>query len=107
VLENAREAADWLCSRAASVLGAESVVAPCTPWMAGEDFAYFLREVPGAFAFLGCAKDGSSLSANPPNHHPSFDVDEDCLPAGAAVLASLALSPGPKARNREGDRETR
>jgi amidohydrolase len=58
------------------------------PVMAGEDFAYYLEKVPGAFAFLGCAGAGMPCFIN---HHPSFDLDERCLPLGAELLAGLAL----------------
>lgn len=50
--------------------------------MGGEDFGFMTEAIPGAMFFLGCApKDGiSSL------HAPTFDLDEDCLPVGAAIL---------------------
>jgi amidohydrolase len=56
------------------------------PIMGGEDFAYYLQKVPGAFIFLG-AGDGHES----PHHHPAFDIDEKALPAGALLLVSLAL----------------
>lgn len=65
-----------------------NVVDSLPPIMAGEDFAYYLERVPGAFAFLGCAGEGTPCFMN---HHPCFDLDESCLPLGAALLASLAL----------------
>jgi amidohydrolase len=68
--------------------GSLRVIESFPPLMAGEDFAYYLEKVPGAFAFLGCAGAGTPCFIN---HHPSFDLDEGCLPLGAALLASLAL----------------
>jgi amidohydrolase len=56
------------------------------PVMGGEDFAYYLKKVPGAFIFLG-AGDGHEF----PHHHPAFDIDEKALPMGALLNASLAL----------------
>jgi len=56
------------------------------PIMGGEDFAYYLQKVPGAFIFLG-AGDGREF----PHHHPAFDIDEKALPMGVLLLASLAL----------------
>jgi amidohydrolase len=54
--------------------------------MGGEDFAYYLQKVPGAFLFLG-AGDGREF----PHHHPAFDIDEKALPVGVLLLTSLAL----------------
>jgi amidohydrolase len=54
--------------------------------MGGEDFAYYLQKIPGAFLFMG-AGDGTRH----PHHHPGFDIDEQALAPAAALLASLAL----------------
>ncbi len=56
------------------------------PVMGGEDFAYYLQKVPGAFFFLG-AGDGQEY----PHHHPRFDFDEDVLPEGVQLMCALAL----------------
>jgi len=59
------------------------------PQGGGEDFAYYCREVPGAFAFLGVANPEKGLFF--PHHHPRFDIDEAALPFGAALLARFAI----------------
>ncbi len=46
--------------------------------MGGEDMAYYLQEVPGAFFFLGAAPDQSDLVF--PHHHPKFQLDERAVP---------------------------
>ena len=61
----------------------------CPPVAAAEDFAYFLREVPGAFAFVGAGNAERGIVA--PHHAPSFDIDESALPLGAELLARIAL----------------
>ncbi|MBM3292987.1 MAG: amidohydrolase [Candidatus Aminicenantes bacterium] len=76
---------DFALAVAARLFGGKSVV-PIRPVMGGEDFAYYLREVPGAFLFFG-AGDGTRF----PHHHPGFDLDEKALPSAAALLAGLAL----------------
>jgi amidohydrolase len=54
--------------------------------MGAEDFAFLAREAPGCFFWLGAGIEG-----DPRNHHsPRFDIDESCLPRGAAVLAEAA-----------------
>ena len=55
--------------------------------MGAEDFGYFSSIVPGAMFKLGCKIEGNERK----HHNPTFDVDEACLPIGAAVLAEAAL----------------
>ncbi len=56
--------------------------------MGGEDFAFMARASRGAMAWLGVKEPGG-----PPRflHHPEFDLDEEALPIGAALLAQTAL----------------
>ena len=70
---------------AASVVGPRSVL-PMHPFMGAEDFAYIAAEVPSAFFWVGAALDDPR-----DHHHPRFDIDEDVLPLGAALLARAAL----------------
>ncbi|MFL0361535.1 M20 family metallopeptidase [Pseudobacillus sp. 179-B 2D1 NHS] len=56
--------------------------------LGGEDFGYMTREVPGAMFFLGCAL---SDGVNRDLHTNIFDIDERCLPVGAAILSEAAL----------------
>jgi amidohydrolase len=71
----------------ADLLGAENVaMAPLQ--MGGEDFSYFAEEAPGCFFFIGGATPGQPMRLH---HHPRFDVDERCLPLGAALLAEAAV----------------
>ena len=57
-----------------------------SPAATAEDFAFMLQQVPGAYIWIGSRKGESS----PPLHHPAFDFNDEALPAGAALLASLA-----------------
>jgi amidohydrolase len=57
------------------------------PSMGSEDFAFYAREVPSAFVFLGTREEGRSA----PLHSPQFDFNEAVLPLGAALLAQTAL----------------
>jgi amidohydrolase len=56
--------------------------------LGGEDFAFFLAEVPGCFAFVGAAPAGR---AGPPHHSPTFDIEEEALVVGAELLSRTAL----------------
>ncbi|WP_442955868.1 M20 metallopeptidase family protein [Paenibacillus sp. y28] len=60
------------------------------PSMGGEDFAYYSHSVPSVFFRLGIS-DGSAATGYP-LHHPRFDLDENALPYGAAMLAAIALN---------------
>jgi amidohydrolase len=73
---------------AARVVGAERVV-ELAPLAASEDFAHFLKAVPGAFVFVGAGNPAKGIVA--PHHAPAFDIDEDALPRGAELLVRLAL----------------
>ncbi|MBT9584913.1 amidohydrolase [bacterium] len=46
--------------------------------MGGEDMAYYLQEVPGAFFFLGAAPAAKERTF--PHHHPKFQLDERAVP---------------------------
>lgn len=69
------------------LLGADGVLElPFDTW--AEDFGYITARVPAAIFFLGVA---SERVPRPIWHSPAFDLDEDALPVGAAVLAGAAL----------------
>jgi metal-dependent amidase/aminoacylase/carboxypeptidase family protein len=57
------------------------------PEMGSEDFGAFSELAPGAMFSLGCLIEGDKRR----HHDPSFDIDERCLPIGAAILAETAL----------------
>ncbi|MCR8635656.1 M20 metallopeptidase family protein [Paenibacillus radicis (ex Xue et al. 2023)] len=59
------------------------------PSMGGEDFSYYAEQVPGLFFRLGVRNEEKGFIH--PLHHPLFDLDEDSLPVGSAMLAQLAL----------------
>ncbi|MEC0134222.1 MULTISPECIES: amidohydrolase [Paenibacillus] len=52
--------------------------------LAGEDFAFYQRVVPGLFVFVGT--EGSQEW-----HHPAFNLDERALPVAARFLADVAV----------------
>lgn len=76
---------DFVGEVARKTLGAKKIKS-IDPIMGGEDFAYFLQKLPGAFLFFGMG-DGMRF----PHHHPAFDLDEKALPLATLLLSSLAL----------------
>ncbi len=81
VVEAVRKAAEL-------VVGPEGVASDRRT-MGSEDAAYFTREVPGCYFFLGSANPERGLDA--PHHNPGFDFDEDVLPIGVAVMTETVL----------------
>lgn len=77
-------------AEAIKLLGTNGVRDLNCPSMGGEDFASYLQKVPGAFFYLGVKN--QAKGTNFTWHHPRFDLDEEALPIGAAVLAQSAGS---------------
>ncbi|MGH7699352.1 MAG: M20 metallopeptidase family protein [Gemmatimonadales bacterium] len=71
---------------AAEIVGPDAVL-PGVRTLGGEDMAFFLAAVPGAFAFVGSAPRGR---AGAPHHSPGFDIDEDALVIGTELLTRTA-----------------
>lgn len=57
------------------------------PNMGGEDFAYYLEKVPGAFMFLSSSNPAKHTDV--PHHNPKFNVDEDVFWRGSAIFVKL------------------
>lgn len=83
------EATESIVGSVKELFGDEAMKKIDDPLMGGEDFAYYLEEVPGTFLFL----------TNPQNidgefhghHHAKFDVDEDYFYMGAASFVKASL----------------
>lgn len=75
----------------ATALGGEAAwLAMPAPMMGAEDFAYVLRDIPGAMAFLGVAAAGSDPRTNPPLHNTRMTVDEATMAKGVALHCAVA-----------------
>jgi amidohydrolase len=84
-LVNDPASVDFVLDVVKRILGEERIK-PIAPVMGGEDFAYYLQKIPGAFLFFG-AGDGTRF----PHHHPGFDFDEKALPQAVLLMTSLAI----------------
>jgi len=71
-----------------ALLGPENVAFLETPSMGGEDFAYYVREVPGAMFRLGVGTDVTAL------HTPTYNFSDGALAHGVGMFAHLALGSG-------------
>jgi hippurate hydrolase len=72
------------------IAGEEGWVELSSPIMGAEDFAYVLREIPGAMAFIGVAPDGSDPASNPPLHNTRMTIAEDVMAKGVALHCAFA-----------------
>jgi len=84
VMVNEERMTELVRKVAIDLLGEEKVL-PKEPAMGAEDFSYFLAQAPGAMFRLGIKKGEMR-----PGHSPHFDLDEEALPIGAAILAESA-----------------
>lgn len=71
---------------ATDLFGAD-VLHPAEAGMGAEDFGYMSRKAPGVMMMLGAKLD----TTNRPHHSPIFDIAEDPMAMGAAVLAETAV----------------
>lgn len=58
----------------------------------GEDFSFFAREVPAAFAWLGCRPEGVEPGDMPPLHNAAFLPDPLALSLGVRYITAAAVS---------------
>jgi hippurate hydrolase len=68
------------------VLGTSHVLRERPPRMGGEDFSYMALRVPGCFVRIGMAAGDKGTT---PVHNPNYDFNDDILPIGASLWATL------------------
>jgi amidohydrolase len=83
-----------LALAAARRAGLQAAVAPA-PAFTSEDFAFMLRERPGAYLWLGQGRGAGA--ADPALHHPAYDFNDGALPLGVAWFAAVARAALPTA----------
>ncbi|MCU0886508.1 MAG: amidohydrolase [Rubritepida sp.] len=74
---------------AAALVGEGQVKREFPAVMGGEDFAFMLEKVPGAYAVIG---NGDSAEV----HNPRFDFNDAAIPYGAALLAAVVERKAPR-----------
>ena len=86
---NAPDACALVQRTAQRLMGHDRVIVPDKTAMTGEDFSFYLREIPGAFYWLGCQKEGEPFY---PLHSDHFSPDEAAMKTGLEVMLSSALA---------------
>jgi hippurate hydrolase len=84
---NPEQAAGWAREAAVRVLGYDAVVPLGITNMGGEDFAYYMERIPGAFLRIGAREPHGDPT---PAHTPQFFAADGSVFVGAAVLAETA-----------------
>ena len=82
---NTLDEAVFACDVAESIVGAGNLVRNMEPSMGAEDFSFMLQAKPGAYLRLGQGGEGSCFL-----HNSRYDFNDDVLPLGSALHASLA-----------------
>ena len=78
-----------LALRAAAAVGLDAREAP-RPAFTSEDFAFMLRERPGAYLWLGQGPRSAGEGDYRPLHHPCYDFNDRLLPLGLKWFAEVA-----------------
>jgi hippurate hydrolase len=90
---NAEAATERAALAGAKLLGENHVIRQRPPGMGGEDFSFMANVVPGCFVRIGQAN-GSRGST--PVHNPGYDFNDEILPIGASLWATLVEQELPR-----------
>ncbi len=82
VVNHERETA-FAADVAREIAGTDNVNTAAPPVMGAEDFAFMLKERPGAFIFVG---NGDTAGL----HHPAYDFNDEVIPVGTSYWVRLA-----------------
>jgi hippurate hydrolase len=74
-------------------LGNDAAINLPTPFMGGEDFAFYAQHTPACFFIVGLKP--PNADTYPGLHTPLFDFNDDALPIAARLFAALATEPLP------------
>ena len=81
---NTPDEAEFAGNVAEAIVGAGNLVRNMEPSMGAEDFSFMLQAQPGAYLRLGQGGEGSCFL-----HNSRYDFNDDILPLGSALHASL------------------
>lgn len=87
---NTGDMVDLLKESAGEIVGDNHVHTLNQPSMAGEDFSFYLKQVPGVFFFVGTKNESKGIIH--PLHSPYFDIDESILSTASAVMVKTTLN---------------
>lgn len=86
---NSEIEAQTVLNSARDLFGEETVIELRRPIMAGEDFAFYQQQFPGAFFFVGSgSEEADSLY---PWHHSKYNVDDRFFESATPLMVSLVF----------------
>jgi len=83
---NSKECHNVVVEAATNVLGKENVISETDPMMISEDFAHFLKKIPGCLVFLGGKKFSEEVY---PLHNAFYDYEDENLLRGAEFFEEI------------------
>ncbi|MCH7678879.1 amidohydrolase [candidate division KSB1 bacterium] len=86
-INNPAEPISWARQAVSALLGKEALVPLDMLNMGGEDFACYMKKIPGCFIRIGAREPGGEII---PAHSSKFHAAEESIFVGAAVLAETA-----------------
>jgi hippurate hydrolase len=92
---NTPREAQFAADVAASLVGEDRVVRNLPPSMGAEDFAFMLQVKPGAYLRIGQGQAGGEAGCF--LHSSRYDFNDEILPLGSALFASLVEQAMPLA----------
>jgi len=79
--------ADWVADCARTALGEKAFIPVARPTMGGEDFSYYLQQIPGCFFFVGVQPPG--MNSYPGLHSDHYDFTDDAMAVGMKMFLAL------------------
>jgi hippurate hydrolase len=83
---------DYVAKTARKSLGQDRFIPVGRPCMGGEDFAFYLQQVPGCFFLIGVEPPGSK--GYPSLHSDRYDFTDAAIGVGVKMFVELALGLG-------------
>lgn len=84
--------AGLVAATAQRTLGNDRYLPVAKPSMGGEDFSYYLQQIPGCFFLIGVRPD--HMPIYPPLHSDRYDFTDSAMPAGVRMFVELAVAAG-------------
>jgi amidohydrolase len=88
---NSIQESQYAMNVAKSLVGQENIIPDLPPSMGAEDFSFMLQQKPGAYLRIGQAGAAGGCFL----HNTRYDFNDEILPLGAALYASLATQAMP------------
>lgn len=83
-----KELAEWANDPLKDILGEQAILRANNSFpFFGEDFAFFIEQIPGVMFFLGASNREKGISALP--HSPTFSVDEGAILVGVKGMSMV------------------